>query len=159
MRLFLGNHADALPGHDRAVLYIAVDDRAAQRSGPEMLDLQLRRFFGQFAVVESHDDFALLCRRNRRLASLARARTGITGKRGSSWIDGTASRAAARMKACLNFGCAMDSSRRQNACRAARPTRPFRDRMLSPRRGRCHRRRTPARRGFPAKFPAPAPRC
>jgi hypothetical protein len=34
----------------------------------------------------------------------------MTGKRGSSWTDVTASRALARRKACLNLECAIDSA-------------------------------------------------
>ena len=49
-RLFLGDHADALAGHHRAGLDVAVDHRAAQRAGPEMLDLELRRLLVQLAA-------------------------------------------------------------------------------------------------------------
>ena len=45
----------------------------------------------------------------RSVAGLCSARTGITGKRGSSWTEATASRAAARMNACLKRGWAIDS--------------------------------------------------
>ena len=41
-RLLARDHADALAGHQRAVLDVAVDHRAAQRAGPEMLDRELR---------------------------------------------------------------------------------------------------------------------
>src|SRR5690348_4024232 len=34
-RLLLGDHADALAGHDRAALDVAVDHRTAQGAGPE----------------------------------------------------------------------------------------------------------------------------
>ena len=47
------------PGHQRAVLDIAVDHRAAQRAGPEMLDLELRVLLRQLAAVEPVDDLAL----------------------------------------------------------------------------------------------------
>ena len=46
------DHADRLAGHHRAGLDIAVDHRAAQRAGPEMLDLELRRLLGQLAGLE-----------------------------------------------------------------------------------------------------------
>ena len=84
---------------------------------------------------------------NRSVAGLASARTGITGKRGSSWTEGTASRAAARMKACLKFADGRSiRGRRQSGCRAAPRPRPSRDRTASPRRGRSRRRRRPAPR-------------
>ena len=87
--------------------------------------------------------------RKRSVALLASARTGITGKRGSSWTDGTASRAAARMKACLKFGCAIDSRGADEAgAELARRPRPSRGRTGSPRRGRCRRRRRPAPRAM-----------
>ena len=68
----------------------------------------------------------------------------MTGRRGSIWTEGIASRAEARMKAFLKFGVG-DAFvwRRRSACRAGRRPRPFRDRRRSPRRGRSRRRRTP----------------
>src|SRR6476619_4057530 len=39
--LLARDHANRLAGHDRAGFDIAVDHRAAQRSGPIMLDLEL----------------------------------------------------------------------------------------------------------------------
>ena len=41
------------PAITRAVLDVAVDHRAAQRAGPEMLDGELRRFLVQFAGLEA----------------------------------------------------------------------------------------------------------
>ena len=58
-RLLAGHHADALAGHQRAALDIAVDHRAAQRAGPEMLDLELRRLLVELAAAEAVDDLAL----------------------------------------------------------------------------------------------------
>src|SRR5438093_4338026 len=57
--LLARDHADALPGHQRAGFDIAVDDRAAQRPGPEMLDLELRILLRQLAAGEPIDDLAL----------------------------------------------------------------------------------------------------
>ena len=57
--LLARHHADALPGHQRAALDIAVDHRAAQRPGPEMLDFELRVLLRQLAAVEAVDDRAL----------------------------------------------------------------------------------------------------
>ena len=65
--LLARHHADALPGHQRAALDIAVDHRAAQRPGPEMLDLELRVLLRQLAAIEAVDDRAL------RLAETARS--------------------------------------------------------------------------------------
>ena len=59
-RLLLGHHADALAGHQRAVLDVAVDDGAAQRAGPEMLDLQLRRLLVDLAAIDAADHLALI---------------------------------------------------------------------------------------------------
>ena len=62
--------------------------------------------------------------RKRLVAALAMARTGMTGKRGSSWIEGIASRAEARMKACLKLGWAIDSvaqTKRVPSCTPAAP--------------------------------------
>ncbi len=42
--LFARDDADALPRHHRSVLHVALDDRAAQCSCPEMLDFKLRFF-------------------------------------------------------------------------------------------------------------------
>ena len=61
---------------------------------------------------------------NRAVAGLARARTGITGNRGSSWTETTASRAAARIKACLNRGCAIELVRAHKAGAELHPGRP-----------------------------------
>src|SRR6185295_17744624 len=58
-RLLLCDHADALARHQRAVFGVALDHRTAQRAGPEMLDLQLRRVLGQRAAAEFGDDLAL----------------------------------------------------------------------------------------------------
>ena len=93
--------------------------------------------------------------RKRLVPALTRPRTGMTGKRSLSWMEGMASRALARMKACLKFGWAIDWRRRRSGCRAGRRRRPFRGRPGWLRRGRCRRRRTPGPRGFRAGFPAP----
>src|SRR5205823_10969522 len=50
---------DALPGHDRAVLDVAVDHGATQRTGPEMLDLELCGLEVDLAAIEAVDDGAL----------------------------------------------------------------------------------------------------
>ncbi len=89
--------------------------------------------------------------------SLTRPRTGMTGNRSSSWTEGSASRALARMKAFLKFAMRDRlSSPRRTGCRVARRTRPFPDTPGSRRRGRARRRRTPARRAYAAGSPAPA---
>ena len=46
------HHADRLSGHHGPGLDIAVDHRAPQRPGPEVLDGELRRFLGQLACLE-----------------------------------------------------------------------------------------------------------
>jgi len=58
--LFLAHHAHRLAGHHRAMLDIAVDHGAAQRSGPIMLDLELGLAHLDLAVVEKLGNFALL---------------------------------------------------------------------------------------------------
>ena len=155
-RLLGGHHADRLAGHHRAGLDIAVDHRAAQRAGPEMLDLELRGLLVS-SPAWNRSRVSAWMRRKRLVPSLTSPRTGITGKRSSSCTDGTASRASARMKACLKlrmrdrFGGGGEA-----ACRAARRTRPSPDRTGSPRRGRGRRRRRPAPRECAAGSPAPA---
>ncbi len=58
-RLLARHHADALAGHERAALDIAVDHRAAQRPRPEMLDLELRVLLRNLAADEAVDHVAL----------------------------------------------------------------------------------------------------
>ena len=97
-RLLCRHHADRLAGHDRAILDIAIDHRAPQRAGPEMLDCKLGRLPGQLAGLKAIAGLRLEAQEALD-PSLTSPRTGITGKRSSSCIDGSASRAAARMKA------------------------------------------------------------
>src|SRR3569832_1313000 len=59
-RFFLRHHADRLPGHQAAALDIAVDHRAAERAGPEVLDPELRLAHVDTALVEQQADLALL---------------------------------------------------------------------------------------------------
>ncbi len=133
--LLARHHADALPGHQRAALDIAVDHRAAQRPGPEMLDFELRVLLRQLAAVEAVDDRALRRRGNRSVAAFASARTGMTGKRASSWTDGTASRAVARMNARLKRGWAINSWAQTNRVPSCTPAAPISryDTIASPR--------------------------
>ena len=73
---------------------------------------------------------------DRRVLALASARTGITGSLGSSWTEGTASRAEARMKLCLKFGCAIDSvaqTKRVPSCTPAAPMRAISIRLVAAR--------------------------
>src|SRR5512145_443362 len=70
-----------------------------------------------FWLRSPRSNFAMTSRwasRNRSVALLPSARTGITGKRGSSCTDGTASRAAARINARLKLGWAIDSLAQTN---------------------------------------------
>ena len=59
----------------------------------------------------------------------------MTGKRASSWTDGTASRAVARMKARLNRGWAIDSWAQTNLVPSCTPAAPISryDTIASPR--------------------------
>src|SRR6185369_5405064 len=59
-RLLAGDPADRLAGHHRAALDVAVDHRAAQRTGPIMLDLQLCLAHFDRTLIELVRDFALL---------------------------------------------------------------------------------------------------
>ena len=109
----------------------------------------------------------------RRVPALASARTGITLNSGSICTDGTASRAAARMKACLKAGCAVDSSAQTNTRAHLHAGRTHlqvgRDHLaMADPAGDEHRhlgRRTagspaPGRRSRPARYgrPPPCPR-
>ena len=108
-RLLALDHADRLAGHDRAALDIAVDHRAAQRARPIMLDLQLGLGHLDLAFVELLRRPRAAWRRNCSVSWFLSARTGMTGRRGSIWTDGIASRAEARMNAFLKLAWAMHS--------------------------------------------------
>ncbi len=58
-RLHLAHQPDALPGHQRAALDVAVDHGAAQRARPEMLDRQRRLIVGQLAAAMTRDHVQL----------------------------------------------------------------------------------------------------
>src|SRR3984957_2131342 len=57
--LLAADQPDTLPGHQRPALDIAVDDRTAERPGPEMLDLELRVLLRELATREPLDDRTL----------------------------------------------------------------------------------------------------
>ena len=146
------------PGHQRAVLDIAVDHRAAQRAGPEMLDLELRLLVRHLAAIEAVDHRALGLA-EAPVAALASARTGITG---NSRVELHRRHRVARCgadKGRLKRGWAVDSvgADEPGADLHAR-RRPFADRPASPRHGRCRRRRTPAPRSDAAGSPVPGRR-
>src|SRR5215472_1878136 len=56
--LLAGHQPDTLARHQRAVLDIAIDHRAAQRPGPEMLDFELRIFLTELASRKALDNRA-----------------------------------------------------------------------------------------------------
>ena len=96
--------------------------------------------------------------RNRSVAGLASARTGITGKRGSSC---TRRHRVARRGADEGLLEARMGDRFMGADKAGAELHAgrahFEIGQRSPRRGRCRRRRTPAPRRDAAGSPAPAP--
>src|SRR5580704_8519012 len=57
--LLARDKADALAGHQRTPLDIAVDHRTTQRSGPKMLDFELRLPLRKFTLHASFDHAAL----------------------------------------------------------------------------------------------------
>src|SRR5258708_36384261 len=57
--LLARDQTNALAGHQRTSFDIAVDHCPAQRSGPEMLDLELRILLRQFSARETLDYSAL----------------------------------------------------------------------------------------------------
>src|SRR6185436_10120244 len=52
-------HSDALTRHERAILDVALDHRAPERAGPEMLDLELRRLLIDLALAKALHHLAL----------------------------------------------------------------------------------------------------
>ena len=147
VRLLAGHHADALARHQRAVLDIAVDHRAAQRAGPEMLDLQLRGLLVDLAAVELVDDAALGLEE----ALGRRIGDGAHGNDGKARIELDRGHRIARrgadeglLEAGMGdrFGGADEARAELHAGRAH-----LQIAQRSPRRGRCRRRRRPARRG------------
>src|SRR5260370_5439009 len=58
-RLLARDHADALPGHHRTMLDVALDDRPFERAGPKMLDLELCVLLADLAPCVPLDEFAL----------------------------------------------------------------------------------------------------
>ena len=128
-------------------LDIAVDDRAAQRAGPEMLDLELRVLLRQLAAVEALDDLALHRRGSARVAGIGerahrdhrKARIELHRR------HRVARRGADEGPLEMRMRDRFVGADKARAELHARP-RPSRDRRGSPRRGRCRRRRTPAPR-------------
>ena len=94
------------PCHQGAVLHVAIDHRAAQCACPEVLDFKLRCLLVQFAGARQRAITSCWVSANLRVALFASARTGITGKRGSTWTLAVASRAAPLKKAFLKSGWA-----------------------------------------------------
>ena len=100
-----------------------------------MLDLELRVLLRQLAAVEPVDDRALhLAETARSPRWPARAPESPESAR-SSWTDGTASRAAARMKARLKRGWAINSWAQTNRVPSCTPAAPISryDSIASPR--------------------------
>ena len=133
--LLAGHHADALARHQRAVLDIAVDHGAAQRRRPRNARSPGCAAFWSISPRLNLSMTLRWVSRKRLVAALAMARTGMTGKRGSSWIEGIASRAEARMKACLKlrmgdrFGGADEA--RAELARRPPPSPDSRDRLAA----------------------------
>ena len=156
--LLARDKADALAGHQRTAFDVAVDHRAAQGTGPEMLDLELRFSLRQLAPREPVDDPAL--HRDKPLRGRIGERANRDHRKARIELD--RGDRIARRSADEGLLEARDGrsihARRQSGCRAGRRPRPSRDRPASPRRGRCRRRQRPARRGDAAGSPAPAPR-
>src|SRR5665213_3521760 len=71
--LLARHHADALPGHQRAAIDVAVDDRALQRAGPEALDVELRILLRDLASEEAIYDLALVLNKHARASIGQRA--------------------------------------------------------------------------------------
>ena len=135
--------ADTLPGHQGAGFDIAVDRRAAQRPGPEVLDLELRFLLRDFAACEPVDDPALHgnkplgCRIGER-PDRDHRKARIELNRGHRIARRRADEGLLEARMSNRF-----AGRRQNGCRAGPRPLPSRDRRASPRHGRSRRRRIP----------------
>jgi hypothetical protein len=123
--LFGGDHADRLARHQRAVLDIAVDHRAAQRAGPEMLDLELRLAHVDLARIEQLGDFDLLGGEFLGALVLQRAHRDHRQARIDLHAGDRIAGRGAEEGLLEIAGCAMLSVRRQSACRAGRRSAHF----------------------------------